>query len=231
MGSTHACAIQKVSDAVLAAVVSSDPLKLTGDLSGVRGNLGNKSQKLDFSSVRKYGDFEALLQDDGIDAVDICLPSDQHFEAARSALRAGKHVLVEKPLALDGGSADVLLEEAEKAGKILMAGHVLRFVPEYRELAKLLEARRLGAVHASAFRRACGAPAWSRWQTDASRSGGAVMDLIIHDIDFCLLLFGNPATVSAVGFVDLSRGIDCIDARLTFDGTAPVVISGGWDHP
>jgi predicted dehydrogenase len=231
MGSTHARALQQLLGATLAAVVSSDPLKLSGDLSGVGGNLGSAAGILDFSAVRKYRDFEAALKDPEIDAVDICLPSDQHFDAAQAAIKAGKHVLVEKPLALDGEEADLLVAEAEKAGCILMTGHVLRFIPEYCELARILNDGRLGPVRTSFFRRRCGAPAWSRWQTDLSRSGGAVMDLLIHDIDFCLHLYGKPTVVSAVGHVDLSRGIDWVEARISFENTGPVIVTGGWHHP
>ncbi len=231
MGSTHARALRKVPGAELTAVLSSDPVKRSGDLSAVRGNLGSDGEKLDFSQVRKYDDLDSLLKDGDIDAVDICLPSDQHFDAVLSALRAGKHVLVEKPLALDGESADLLVEEARHSGKILMTGHVLRFIPEYRALAEILKEGRLGAVRSSFFRRRCGAPAWSRWMTDASRSGGAVMDLLIHDIDYCLHLYGKPAVVSAVGYSDLNRGIDWIEARLGYPDRAPVIVTGGWHHP
>jgi predicted dehydrogenase len=235
MGSTHARALQQVPGASLSAVVSSDPLKLSGDLSAVGGNLGGAQEKLDFTQVRKYRDFRAALEDPEIDALDICLPSDQHFSAAQAALRSGKHVLVEKPLALDGNSADRLIVEARSAGRVLMTGHVLRFISEYRNLAKVLKDGRLGPVRASFFRRRCGAPVWSRWLTDPARSGGAVMDLLIHDIDFCLHLFGKPELVSAVGHTDLSRGIDWIEARLIYKlrykEVGPVVISGGWHHP
>jgi len=231
MGSTHARALQKVPGATLAAVVSNDPLKLSGDFSGVGGNFSGASGNLDFTSVRKYHDLGAALKDSDIDAIDICLPSDQHFDAAQAALRAGKHVLVEKPLALRGDEADALVTEARKAGRILMAGHVLRFIPEYRQLAEILKAERLGPARASFFRRRCGAPGWSRWQTELARSGGAVMDLLIHDIDFCLHLYGKPTVFSAIGHADLNRGIDWMEARITFESTGPVIVTGGWHHP
>jgi predicted dehydrogenase len=237
MGSTHARAWQKVPGATLVVVVSSDPGKLSGDLSAVRGNLAEEGGgNLDFSQVRKYPDYQSLLKDIEsreieIDAIDICLPSDQHFEAVRAALWAGKHVLAEKPLALNWESAGSLVIEAHARGLILMTGHVLRFISEYRKLAEILKEGRLGAVRSSFFRRCCGAPAWSRWLTDESRSGGAVLDLLIHDIDFCLNLFGVPKMVSAVGHMDLSRGIDWLEARLGYDDVGPAIISGGWHHP
>jgi predicted dehydrogenase len=67
--------------------------------------------------------------------------------------------------------------------------------------------------------------------TDPQRSGGAVIDLLIHDIDFCLYLFGKPEFVSAVGFSDLDHGIDWTEARLEYQATGPVIITGGWHHP
>ncbi len=57
------------------------------------------------------------------------------------------------------------------------------------------------------------------------------MDLCIHDIDFCLHLYGKPKLISAVGYVDLGRGIDWLEARLTFENTGPVIVTGGWHHP
>src|SRR5579872_4196694 len=101
MGSTHAKAMRGTPGLELAAVYSGDERKLAGDLSDVRGNIGGPGEKLDFSAVKKYREIEPLLHDPAIDAVDICLPTDLHEWAAVEALRAGKHVLVEKPMALD----------------------------------------------------------------------------------------------------------------------------------
>jgi predicted dehydrogenase len=231
MGFTHLEAFQSVPDAQVVAVVSSDPVKLTGNLTGIQGNLGTSGRQMDFSHLRKYHSVEQAILDPDIDALDICLPSDQHFPVALAALRAGKHVLVEKPLALTGESADTLVSEAELSGRILMAGQVLRFIPAYRSLAGILNDSRLGPVRSAFFRRRCAAPIWSRWLTDPSRSGGAVMDLLIHDIDFCLHLFGKPEVVSAIGHHSFARGIDVIEARLTYPSGVPVVITGGWHHP
>jgi predicted dehydrogenase len=158
--------------------------------------------------------------------VDICLPTDRHAPAATSALRAGKHVLLEKPVALNVAAADALIKEAARSGRILMGAHVLRFFPAYRKLAQLI---RQGAPARSAlFRRKCAAPAWSPWLIDPARSGGGIMDLLIHDADYCISLWGKPASVHARGYRDLSRGIDVIHAELTWPGLGPVIISGGW---
>ena len=228
MGVTHLKAWRNVPAARLHAVVDADPRRLTGDLSSVAGNMGGTGETFDFSNVRGYSSLEEALADPAIDAVDICLPTDQHAPAATAALRAGKHVLTEKPISLDVPTAEALIREAEKAGRILMAAHVLRFFPAYEQLTKSL---RNTPIRSALFRRRCAAPAWSPWLTDPARSGGGIMDLLIHDADFCISLWGMPESVRARGHRDLAKGIDVIHADLTYPQQGPVVITGGWHHP
>lgn len=231
MGSTHLKALRNIPTAQLAAVVSSDPKKLDGDLSGIQGNLGGPGEKMDFSGAARYRSVEEALRDPSIEAVDICLPTSQHAPVALEALRAGKHVLVEKPMALDGAGADRMLAEAEKQQRILMAAQVLRFFPEYEAMAGTVKSGELGAARSAMFRRRCAAPAWSKWLKDSTQSGGGVFDLLIHDVDFCLLLFGPPAAVRAAGYEDMGRGIDWISAHLEYPGGPAVAVTGGWHHP
>jgi predicted dehydrogenase len=230
MGSTHVKAWSRIPGAELVAVYSSDEKKLTGDLSAIEGNLGTKGEAFDFTAVRKYRDIPELLNDPDIDAVDICLPTHLHYATALAAIRAGKHVLVEKPIALDGSSADELVAEAQAAGKILMAAQVLRFLPSYRALAEAVASRKYGSIRSALFRRRCAAPAWSKWLGDADKSGGGVFDLLIHDIDFALMLFGMPESVSATGYEDLASGIDSLNATLYYAEGFTAVITGGWHH-
>jgi predicted dehydrogenase len=150
---------------------------------------------------------------------------------AIAALRAGKHVLVEKPMALDGAAADAMLAAARDSGRVLMTAQVLRFWPDYVVLADAIRSGRVGTVRAAIFRRRCAAPGWSAWLANKEASGGGVFDLLIHDVDFCLHLFGPPEAVSAVGYEDLGRGVDWIAAQLHYPGIGGVVISGGWHHP
>lgn len=229
MGATHVSAWKQVSGVTLAAVMSSDERKLSGDLTAIEGNLGNSGELLDFSNVRKHRTLEAALADPGIDAVDICLPTDLHSSAAISSLRAGKHVLVEKPIALTGKEADAVVREAESSGRILMAGQVLRFIPAYKELREHLKTA--GPLRSAFFRRRCSAPAWSRWLADPARSGGGVFDLLIHDVDFCISVWGMPRSVRATGFEDLAAGVDILHAELDYPELGPVIITGGWHHP
>jgi predicted dehydrogenase len=231
MGSTHLKAWKNVSEAQLFAVVSHDEKKLAGDLSDIQGNIGSPGEKMDFSRVKKYHTSEEALADPEIEAVDICLPTDQHATAALAALRAGKHVLVEKPMALDGAAADEMLAEAHKSGRVLMTGQVLRFIGAYRETADRVKSGALGAIRAALFRRRCAAPAWSKWLADPARSGGGVFDLLIHDVDYCVHLLGKPEAVSATGFENLAHGIDVIVAQFHYPSIGSVTITGGWHHP
>jgi len=231
MGSTHLKALKNVPEAELAAVVSSDEKKLSGDLSAIQGNIGGPGEKMDFSRVKKYHTIAEALADPEIEAVDICLPTHQHSSAALAALRAGKHVLVEKPMALDGAAADEILAAARKSGRVLMTGQVLRFIGAYRKTAERVKSGSLGAVRSALFRRRCAAPAWSQWLADPAKSGGGVFDLLIHDVDFCVYLLGKPAAVSATGYEDLPYGIDLILAEFHYAGIGSVAITGGWHHP
>ena len=229
MGVTHLKAWRQIPSVRLHAVVDADPRKLTGDLSAIGGNLGSAGEQFDFSGVRGYTLLAEALADPAIDAVDICLPTDEHAPAATAALRAGKHVLTEKPISLDAATAEALIREAERSGRLLMAAHVLRFFPAYETLAESL--RGAGPVRSALFRRRCAAPVWSAWLKDPARSGGGIMDLLIHDADFCISLWGMPEAVRARGYRDLTRGIDVIHADLLYPHQGPVIVTGGWHHP
>ena len=230
MGSTHLKALAGVPGAELAAVYSSDECKLNGDLTAVRGNLGGPGEKYDFTAVTRHRTLEAVLADPDIEAVDICLPTDLHEPVAVEAMRAGKHVLVEKPMALDGYAADRMLAAASRSQRVLMTAQVLRFMPAYRALHDLVRDGELGRLRFASFRRQCAAPAWGGWLDNPEQSGGGVFDLLIHDVDMCLQLFGRPEAVAASGFSDPATGLDCIDAQLFYPGAATAVISGGWYH-
>ena len=227
MGGVHLHALREVAGATLAAVFSNDERQLTGDLTATQGNLGRPGERLDFSGIKVYRDIDAVLGDSDIDAVDLCLPTFLHEDVAVAALRAGKHVLVEKPMALEGATARRIIAEAERAGKILMCAQVLRFFPQYVALRNAMPG--LGAVRAAFFRRRCAAPAWGGWLKDPAKSGGGVFDLLIHDVDMCVHLFGAPEAVSAVGLCDTAASLDILHGQLFYPfGT--VVVSGGWQH-
>ncbi len=232
MGATHARAWMRVPNAELYALISRDEQKLSGDLSGVGGNLETGKAALDFSAMKKYGSYEDALADPNVDAVDLCVPTDRHAEMAIAALRRGKHVLVEKPLALTSAEAESVVAEARSAGRVAMAAHVLRFMPAYTEARRRI--RRLGPVRHAVFQRRCAAPAWSEWLQDASRSGGGAFDLLVHDVDYVRWVFGLPRSLQVSGLSDPERGIDTVNASLAYPDCA-VTVSGGWllkgDYP
>jgi predicted dehydrogenase len=142
-------------------------------------------------------DLDAVLLDPDVDAVDICVPTALHREVAERALAAGKHVFVEKPLALTGGDADAIIAAAERSGRMLMVGLVLRFWPEYAELARLAEAGDLGRPLAVSTLRLSPPADWADWFADREQSGGTAVDLMIHDFDQMNRLLGVPRTVFA----------------------------------
>ena len=229
MGSTHVAALRGLGGVELAAVYSSDHHKAAGDLTAVRGNLGSGGERMDFSRVRKYSNLEGVLGDPKIEAVDLCLPTYLHDSVAVEALRAGKHVLVEKPMALDGYGADRMISASRRYQRVLMTAQVLRFLPEYVALREAISGGKLGRWRYAAFRRSCAAPTWGGWLRESEQSGGGVFDLLIHDVDVCLHLFGKPEMVCASGTYEPGMDIDCMDAQLFYpEGLA--TIAGGWHN-
>ncbi|MFB3776758.1 MAG: Gfo/Idh/MocA family protein [Bryobacteraceae bacterium] len=230
MGSTHLKALARIPQAELVAVASDDARQLSGDLSGIQGNIGGPGEKLDFSGIATYRDWRGVVNEPRIEAVDICLPTSLHAAAAVAALEACKHVLVEKPMALDTTSAEAMLDAARRSGRVLMVAQVLRFFPAYRVMTELVRSGRLGPVRAASFRRRCAAPSWSNWLLDPKISGGAAFDLLVHDLDMCIGLFGPPEAVTAMGCQHLAQGLDWITAQLHYPDFA-VQVSGGWHPP
>src|SRR5438876_4471885 len=146
MGMIHYLAARKLKGARVTAICSRDPKKRAGDWRGIRGNFGPAGTHMDLVKVKKYAELDDLLADPDIDMVDVCNPTQQHPETAIKALRAGKHVLVEKCIALDPKDADAMLAAARKAGKLLMVAHVLPFFPEFAYAAEAIRGGRHGKL-------------------------------------------------------------------------------------
>jgi predicted dehydrogenase len=142
-------------------------------------------------------DLDAAIADPEIDAVDVCLPTPLHREYAEKVLAAGKHLFLEKPIALTTEDADAIVAAAAATDRVFMVGMVLRFWPEYVELQRRVSAGELGPpVSVSAFRLSPPAD-WNDWMADPAQSGGAAVDLMIHDLDQMNWLLGTPRTVYA----------------------------------
>src|SRR5262245_35055020 len=112
MGYIHFLAARHLRGAAVTAVSSRDPKKLAGDWRDIRGNFGPPGQQVDLTRVQRYQRYDDFLADPNIDLVDICTPTLQHEAMAIAALKAGKHVLVEKPIALSMDAADRMVEAA-----------------------------------------------------------------------------------------------------------------------
>src|SRR5262245_3625760 len=202
MGWIHYLATKGLKNAKLAAVCSRDPKKLAGDWRGIRGNFGPPGEQVDLSAVKRYSSLDQLLADPEIDLVDICNPTQQHESTAIAALKAGKHVLVEKAIALSPEGADRMLAAAKSAGKLLMVAHVLPFFPEFRFAADAVRDGRFGKLLGGQFKRVISKPDWSAEIGDAAATGGPAVDLHIHDTHFIGLIAGVPKSVFASGTVE-----------------------------
>jgi predicted dehydrogenase len=153
---------------------------------------------------RPYGRYDDLLGDPGVDAVILCLPHDQHAPAAVAAARAGKHILVEKPIARTLDEADAMIRAAEEAGVTLMVAHNQRFHPMHRRVREMLDEGVIGDVYcARADNNMAFAPPATHWiYRRAPTGGGAMMGYGVHRIDLLRWLVGE---VSGVAHFQLTR--------------------------
>ncbi len=146
--------------------------------------------------------------------------------AAELALESGKAVLCEKPLALTLEDALEMERVAERTGRLLVAGHVVRFWPEYAEARRLMQSGALGPVQSYSARRLVpllrAVTGAEGWRHSAERSGGAVIDLQIHDVDFVLWAFGRPAAVTSRGVRSHTGAFDHVFTLLEYED-GPVV--------
>ena len=202
MGMIHYLASRRVEGADVVALCSRDPKKLAGDWTSIQGNFGPRGTQMDLTGLALYDDYAAILADPRVDLVDLCVPNDLHSRLAIEALRAGKAVLVEKPIALAIEEADAMVSAARDSGKPLMVGQVLPFLPEFAFALEAVQSGRYGGLRAAHFNRVISKPDWSSEIADASRSGGPAIDLHIHDTHFVSLLCGVPRAVHSRGVVE-----------------------------
>ena len=146
-----------------------------------------------------YTDYKELLKDETIDAVDICTPNYLHSIIAVDAFKAGKHVLCEKPDAIDVTEVLKMKNAADEAGKVLMVIRNNRFVTASQYAKKFVEAGRMGEIYCGrcGWQRRRGIPGKGGWFTTKEQSGGGpLIDLGVHMIDLAIWLMGNPTPVA-----------------------------------
>ncbi len=195
MGMIHYLAYQKVKGAKVRALCEQDPARLAGDWRTIKGNFGPAGKIMDLTGIARYAKLDDLLADPHLDAVDVCLPPGLHAEVTVRALRAGKHVFCEKPIALTPADADRMVSTAKKAGKLLMIGHVLPFFPEYRFAYQTIRSGKYGRLLGGDFKRVISDPTWLPDFFNPRTIGGPMIDLHIHDAHFIRLLCGMPKAV------------------------------------
>lgn len=230
MGQTHLTAYRRAREAGAACRLVAVSDHHEERRSGRRGRVGNlppegaDEELFDPEEVNTYEEAEPLIEDPEVDAISICTPTDSHVEIAIRALKAGKHVLVEKPVSLDPDEIHALAEVAREAGRVCMPAMCMRFWPGWRWLRDRIEDSTWGSVRSARFSRLVGVPSWSReFYLDRARSGGAIVDLHVHDVDFIHWCFGAPERVESFGKPDHIESMYIYDQGPTF-----VSAEGGW---
>ena len=199
MGSIHYYATRKVSGGQVAAICTRDQKKREGDWTGIQGNFGPRGGFEDLSHIRKYDEIGDFLADPEIDMIDICLPTHMHKPISIAALKAEKHVLVEKPISVRLDDANEMVQAAERSGRCFMVAHILPFFAEYAYAKEIVESGKYGNLIGGHFKRVISEPNWSDDFVNLEKSGGAGIDLHIHDTHYIQLLCGTPDAVFSQG--------------------------------
>ncbi len=180
-----------------------------------------------------YPDLAALLPD--VDVVDICTPTHRHHEMVLQAAAAGKDIVCEKPLARTLAQAQEMLDVCEKASVKLLVAHVVRFFPEYAQAKAEVAANAIGQPAVIRLTRGTFQPkkAADNWFLDLEKSGGMMLDLMIHDFDYARWVAGNVVQVYAknIGNSVPSAPVDHGLAILTHQNGAISHIEGSWAYP
>ncbi|MCZ9880624.1 Gfo/Idh/MocA family oxidoreductase [Arthrobacter sp. B2a2-09] len=169
----------------------------------------------EFDIPASTGEIEAVLADGSVDAVYVATPIATHFAIAKRTLLAGKHVLVEKPIAMNAGQVTELFELAATEGRFLMEAMWMKFNPAFTRLREEIAAGRIGEPRA--VRAAFGMPmpkdGRSKW--DPARSGGALLDQGIYPVTLAHAILGEPSSLSASGTLR-PDGLD-VDEHFTLE--------------
>ncbi|MBR7095719.1 MAG: Gfo/Idh/MocA family oxidoreductase [Clostridia bacterium] len=210
----------------LVAVCDIDPQKFGGELK-INVDTGKGTLPADCAT---YTSVEEMLANADFDMADICLPTYLHKEYAIKMLKAGKHVLSEKPMALNYADCCEMVETAKETGRRLMIGQCLRFNAAYSFLKACCEDGRYGKLYRLSMERLSPLPTWGfeNWFQSTERSGGCLTDMHIHDVDMVRYLLGEPKAVSTMAWNGTVKW-QTQNTRLFYDDCT-VVIDGSWDE-
>ena len=189
-------------------------------------NLGGEDTPLP-PDIHLYSDIEELIAKENFDVADVCLPTFLHKDVAIRFLKAGKHVICEKPMALSSEDCDLMLNAARESGRKLMIAHCLRFDDAYNYLKECVTSGKFGSLDNLYLDRHSIYPSWGTSFSDNSRTGGCALDTHIHDIDIAEYILGTPESVCAVEF-NCPPEYQVVTSTLHYKNTT-VIANGSWD--
>lgn len=229
MGLVHIKAYKQIPGARIVAVADAFKQPVNGVIPGVGGNVTDgDALKLD-PGVKAYGSAAELIANADVQLVDICVPTPEHVTLSLAALKAGKHAVCEKPLARTSAQCRQVVRAAARAKTYFMPAMCMRFWPGWDWLKQAMARKRYGKVLAARFRRVSGPPGWSKANYfKGGESGGALLDLHIHDTDFVQFCFGRPKAVFSQGLSRFSGAVDHVVTQYVVKGGATVSAEGSW---
>ncbi len=168
-------------------------IRATCDITAERAERAYKES----NAVKYYTRMEDLLSDDSIDIIDLCVPTHEHANLSIAALKAGKHVICEKPMARSLKDAESMLKAADKSSKGLYIAHTRRFDRRWRKIKD-----NIGRIGSPMYIRRC-ERSWlpfpaDSWYWDSEKSGGVLLDLGVHCVDLVKWLFEFESKVNEV---------------------------------
>jgi predicted dehydrogenase len=177
-----------------------------------------------YPGVRVESELDALLLDPRVQAVAIATPPRTHYELARQALEAGRHVLVEKPLATSVADAEDLIALADRVDRVLMPGHTFVYSPPVNKVRELIHSGELGDVYFVTS---------SRMNLGLYQSDGVISDLAPHDLSILLYWLDRPVThIAASGQSIFQDGIpETAFLTVTFAGGTTANVQISWLAP
>jgi predicted dehydrogenase len=181
-----------------------------------------------------FDDYRDLIKDKELDVIDICIPNDLHCQVAVEAAKAGKHIIIEKPLCVTLEQADEMIETCEKAGVLLMYAEELLFAPKYVRVKTLIEENAIGEPFLAKQSEEHPGPHMS-WFWDVNRSGGGVMiDMGCHSIEYTRWILGKPKVKSVTAFMGTyvhqgrTLGEDHSYAIIEYEGNKIAMVENSW---
>jgi len=229
MGKMHFRCYKSDTNVEVTAICDADAKQLQNS-SGVSGNISGAEDDLDLSNIALYSDLSKMLAEEKLDALSIASPTFLHASQTIEALNAGVNVFCEKPMALNSGDCREMAEVAKQSGKTLQIGHCIRFWPEYVQAKEIIDSQKYAKVLAATFQRLSLTPTWS-WDNcflDGKRSGGAMLDLHIHDTDYVQYVFGMPKEVFSRGVIGPSGEFDHTVTQYLYGNDCVITAEGGW---